>query len=47
MVPSLPLGRLRHTIRPGETLKLIGAGLPRTATTQVIALEQIGLGPCS
>ncbi|MGH2781797.1 MAG: sulfotransferase [Thermoleophilaceae bacterium] len=29
-------------------MKLIGAGLPRTATTtQVIALEQIGLGPCS
>jgi hypothetical protein len=28
-------------------LKLIGAGLPRTATTtQMIALEMIGLGPC-
>jgi hypothetical protein len=29
------------------TLKLIGAGLPRTATlTQKIALEMLGLGPC-
>jgi Sulfotransferase domain len=28
-------------------LKLIGAGLPRTATTtQLFALEQLGLGPC-
>ena len=28
-------------------LKLIGAGLPRTATTtQMVALEQLGLGPC-
>jgi hypothetical protein len=28
-------------------MKLIGAGLPRTATTtQMVALEMIGLGPC-
>jgi hypothetical protein len=28
-------------------MKLIGAGLPRTATTtQMIALEKLGLGPC-
>src|SRR5215475_2896379 len=28
-------------------MKLIGAGLPRTATlSQKIALEQLGLGPC-
>jgi hypothetical protein len=28
-------------------MKLIGAGLPRTATTtQMVALEQLGLGPC-
>jgi hypothetical protein len=28
-------------------MKLIGAGLPRTATTtQMFALEQLGLGPC-
>ena len=29
-------------------MKLIGAGLPRTATTtQMIALEMIGLGPAT
>jgi sulfotransferase family protein len=28
-------------------LKVIGAGLPRTATTTLmVALEQLGLGPC-
>ena len=28
-------------------MKVIGAGLPRTATTtQLIALEQLGFGPC-
>jgi Sulfotransferase domain len=31
----------------GTNLQLIGAGLPRTATTtQMIALEMLGLGPC-
>ena len=28
-------------------MKVIGAGLPRTATsTQLIAFEQLGFGPC-
>ena len=28
-------------------MRLIGAGLPRTATTtQMVVLEQLGLGPC-
>jgi hypothetical protein len=31
----------------GSRMKLIGAGLPRTATTtQMFALEQLGLSPC-
>jgi hypothetical protein len=30
-----------------QALKVIGAGLPRTATTtQLVALEQLGFGPC-
>jgi hypothetical protein len=37
---------LMNVIAP-RRLKLIGAGLPRTATTtQMFALEQLGLGPC-
>jgi hypothetical protein len=31
----------------GDQMKVIGAGLPRTATlTQKVALEMLGLGPC-
>src|SRR5437868_13690765 len=37
-----PLAKDVHSL-----MKLIGAGLPRTATTtQMFALEQVGLGPC-
>lgn len=39
----------RHYARIGEAghVKIIGAGLPRTATlTQKIALEMLGCGPC-
>jgi hypothetical protein len=43
-VPTFPRARfgLRYT-----PVKVIGAGLPRTATlTQKIALEMLGFGPC-
>jgi Sulfotransferase domain len=33
--------------QPSGSIKLIGAGLPRTGTlTQKLALEELGLGPC-
>src|SRR5215467_12103011 len=40
-------GPARNPPESGTTVRLIGAGLPRTATTtQMVALEQLGFGPC-
>jgi hypothetical protein len=43
-----PQTPFRSVPRPiGETMRVIGAGLPRTGTlTQKVALEMLGLGPC-